>query len=201
MERQFRDKQRRELRLEEWERGILLYDWGAGPPETQRWLWVCPGMCLPKLEPMEEMCLYWRYCQRRKKRDKYHSFSYLPPSSLGPVPPIGQTTQKLTLRGAWGPILPYRAGKAWIQETIDVHHSAGIDSPSKACSDVAYTCQLGLRTGLPEMSVGHGSKGSSFCVFLGMGGILLFQFPSSPSNGLKCWAFSRPALKSSTGLG
>lgn len=56
-----------------------------------------PRNMLQKLEPIEEMSHYWRCCQRKRERDKYPSFSYLPPSSCWPVPPIGQTTQKLML--------------------------------------------------------------------------------------------------------
>lgn len=64
---------------------------------------------------------------------------------------------------------------------MDAHHSAGGEASegtaSNACSDIWYTCQLGIRARLPEMSPGHVSKGFSICVSPGMGGIAAPQFP------------------------
>lgn len=93
---------------------------------------------------------------------------------------MARPTQRPVLKEPRSPSCDTGQGQGWARhgsEATDIHHRAGKTLASKVHSDACYACWLGLRAGLPEMSLGHTFKGSSIGIFLGVGIISVPQFP------------------------
>ena len=116
----------------------------------------------------------------RRKRDMCLTSLSSTPSNLSPALPIGQIYTEASAKGAQEPILWYRAepgvGKAWMRGNWHPHR-AGKTPASKVYSNARCGCWLGLRGGLPEMSLAHTFKGSSIGVSLRVASVSVPQFP------------------------
>lgn len=150
-------------------------------------------VCLEEVGGPEGTCHHWR-----EKGSQYPGFSYPPSSNPLPLPPIGHAHPEAAVSEPG--IHPGTQGRTRGEEGLHLRQNRPSSQCSWRCLRYLLQSQLGGRAGLPGMSLGQASKGSSVCAFLGMGSIATTQFPSPLLRGPKSSAGSRPALKSPSGL-
>ena len=139
----------------------------------------------------------------KRKRDTYLTSLSSHPLTSCQCFPLARPTQRPVLTEPKSPSCDTGQGQGWARygsEATDIHHRAGKTLASKVHSDACYACWLGLRAGLPEMSLGHTFKGYPIGIFLGVGSISVPQFPPPLCSGLSSRAYSRSPLKSFSSL-